>query len=432
MSASPKIAVDATGTYTPLTGRAYVGATLGGKYQVTRVLGVGGMGVVCEARHVELGGRRFAVKLVQRYFAGSDIAMARFRREVRAIAAIESDHIVQVTDVGVDEKFGLYMVMEFLQGEDLAAYVHRSGQLKPIEAVKIAHQIARGLAKAHAARIIHRDLKPGNVFLTKREDGSLCVKIYDFGISKLLGDPDKTGTWNAELTGVGMPVGTPQYMSPEQAQGMELDPRTDVWSLGAVLFEMLAGQGPYPPRGRAHHTIMRVMTEDPPPIEKVAPWVPPSVARVVNMALARDRDQRIEDCGAFAELLERAMPVAFGGAVASAERTDDEVTVVSPPPRSPSSDPRLAPTAHAIHPPTPAPYTLTTPLPPRLDQPPSSHMRISPWSSAAPRKRGGRGAVGLTILGLAICAAVAIGGHAGKLARGTCRYAVAPASALAR
>src|SRR5215471_16975002 len=118
MSALPKPAADAAGQPAP-GGRAFVGETLGGKYQVTRVIGVGGMGVVCEARHVELGGRRFAVKLVQRYFAGSDIAMARFRREVRAVAAIESDHIVQVTDVGVDEKFGLYMVMEFLQGEDL-------------------------------------------------------------------------------------------------------------------------------------------------------------------------------------------------------------------------------------------------------------------------------------------------------------------------
>jgi serine/threonine-protein kinase len=264
------------------------------------------MGVVCEARHLELGGRRFAVKLVQRYFAGSDIAMARFRREVRAVAAVESDHIVQVTDVGVDEKFGLYMVMEFLQGEDLSTYLHRMAQIKPIEAVKIAHQIARGLAKAHAARIIHRDLKPGNIFLTRREDGSLCVKIYDFGISKLVGDPEKTGTWNAELTGVGMPVGTPQYMSPEQAHGVtDLDARSDVWSLGAVLFEMLAGRGPYPPRGRAHHTIMRVMTEPPPLLETVAPWVPAQVAQVVNAALERDRDRRIPDCNAFADMLER-------------------------------------------------------------------------------------------------------------------------------
>jgi serine/threonine-protein kinase len=443
MSALPKLGPDATSNHTP-TGRAFVGATLGGKYQVVRVLGVGGMGVVCEARHMELGGRRFAVKLVQRYFAGSDIAMARFRREVRAVAAIESDHIVQVTDVGVDEKFGLYMVMEFLQGEDLSSYLHRLGQMKPIEAVKIGHQIARGLAKAHAARIIHRDLKPGNIFLTRREDGSLCVKIYDFGISKLVGDPDKTGTWNAELTGVGMPVGTPQYMSPEQAHGVnDLDARSDVWSLGAVLFEMLAGRGPYPPRGRAHHTIMRVMTEVPPLLESVAPWVPIEVARVVNAALQRDRDQRIPDCGAFADMLERAMPLAFGGAGPSPRPTrvdaTDEVTVVVPrsdPRLAMTNDPRLADTMRAPRPPTHAPMTLTTPLPhPRrgeladalepMDADATSHMRIKP----APQKRA-RGLVGLAILGVTIACAVALGSHAGRMARGTFHYSVAPASAL--
>jgi serine/threonine protein kinase len=389
---------------------------------------------------------------VQRYFAGSDIAMARFRREVRAVAAIESDHIVQVTDVGVDEKFGLYMVMEFLQGEDLSSYLHRLGQIKPIEAVKIAHQAARGLAKAHAARIIHRDLKPGNIFLTQRDDGSVCVKIYDFGISKLLGDPDKTGTWNAELTGVGMPVGTPQYMSPEQAHGVtDLDPRSDVWSLGAVLFEMLAGRGPYPPRGRAHHTIMRVMTEAPPLLESVAPWVPIEVAKVVNAALQRDRDQRIPDCNAFAEMLERAMPLAFGGPMIAPRptRVDDEVTMVGPRPR-PSSDPRMAmtndprfaPTVRAPGPPTHAPQTLTTPLPqPQqgeladslepFDDVATSHMRVVSPQEAALRTRP-RGLLGLAVLVLAIAAAVAIGGHAGRIARGTFHYSVAPAAALTR
>jgi eukaryotic-like serine/threonine-protein kinase len=406
-----------------------VGATLGGKYQVTRVLGVGGMGVVCEARHLELGGKRFAVKLVQRYFAGSDIAIARFRREVRAVAAIESDHIVQVTDVGIDQKFGLYMVMEFLQGEDLAMYLHKNRHVKPIEAVKIAHQIARGLAKAHAARIIHRDLKPGNVFLTRREDGTTCVKVYDFGISKLLGDPDKTGTWSVELTGIGMPVGTPQYMSPEQAHGAEdLDARTDVWSLGAVLFEMLAGRPPYVAKGRAHNTILRVMTEAPPRLQEVAPWVPPAVADVVNAALERERERRIPDCGVFAELLERAMPLAFGGSPSGSQHRYEDVTAIAAPMRA-------APASHLeIH----DAQTVRTPLSPEArrelaallePEPPSSHMRLS---RRAPPRRGMRGLVGLVMLSCAIAGAIAIEGHASKAARGLARYAVAPASAPAR
>src|SRR5512140_2365333 len=165
----PKLDPEATTTYTPSPGRAFMGVTLGGKYEVTGILGVGGMGVVCEARHAQLGGKRFAVKLVQRYFAGSDLAAARFRREVRAIAAVESEHIVQVTDVGQDPELGVYMVMEFLTGEDLATHLHRVKRLPIVDALKIAHQIARGLGAAHAANILHRDLKPGNVFLIPRE-----------------------------------------------------------------------------------------------------------------------------------------------------------------------------------------------------------------------------------------------------------------------
>jgi serine/threonine-protein kinase len=456
MSALQKLGSQATGAHTPLSGRAFVGETLGGKYRVTRVLGLGGMGIVCEARHIELGGRRFAVKLVQRYFAGSELAVARFRREVRAIAAIESDHIVQVTDVGVDETFGLYMVMEFLQGEDLSSHLHRVGQIKPIEAVKIAHQIARGLAKAHEARIIHRDLKPGNVFLTRRDDGSVCVKIYDFGISKLVGDPEKTGTWNAELTAVGMPVGTPQYMSPEQAHGRsDLDPRSDVWSLGAVLFEMLAGRGPYPPRGRVHHTIMRVMSEDPPLLEQVAPWVPVAVAQIVDGALQRDRDRRIPDCNVFAEMLERAMPAAFGMGPA---RADDEVTVVASR-AQPPSDPPPAMTdgdrAGPPRPPTHAPETLTTPRPrqenpeafedphdhhatvvdPVIDLADTSHMRLAAPKNApnaASPKRRGRGVAALAVLGLATLVAVLVASQAGHIARSSFRSSVAPVPALSR
>ena len=435
MGAIAKHDPDATTTYTPSPGRAFIGATLGGRYEVTRVIGVGGMGVVCEARHKELGGKRFAVKLVQRYFAGSELAMARFRREVRAIAAIESEHIVQVTDVGVDEKFGLFMVMEYLQGEDLATRLHNGGRMKPIEALKIAHQIARGLGKAHQANILHRDLKPGNVFLVRRDDGATTVKIFDFGISKLMGDPDASGTWSAELTGVGMPVGTPQYMSPEQAHGVpDLDARTDVWALGAVLFEMLAGRSPYEPKGRAHHTIMRIMTEEPPRLSTVAPWVPPAIARIVDASLAREREMRIPDCASFAELLEQAIPAAFRKEEPSVRPpTDDEVTVVAPLPK-PDRSARTLPPARTPMATTPLPEQFSVYSPPTA---PTSHMRVVPPKPQGPgpsetptvrTKPRSRGAMGIAVLMAAVCVAVVLGGRVEKIHRAPRTYSAAPAT----
>ena len=421
-----------------VAGRSFVGAVLGGKYEIVRVIGLGGMGVVCEARHLHLGNRRFAVKLVQRYFAGSEIAEMRFRREVRAISSIESDHIVQITDVGVDPDFGLYMVMEYMQGEDLASYLHRAGPLKAQEAIRIAQAIARGLAKAHAARLLHRDLKPGNVFLVQKEKGAYQVKIFDFGISKLVGDPELTGTWNCELTGVGMPVGTPQYMSPEQAHGAaDLDARTDVWALGAVLFEMLAGRPPFQPRGRAHNTILRIMTEPAPRLESVAPWVAPNVARIVNQALERDRNKRIRDCETFAELLEEAIPTEYSS---SRRRIHEEVTLMVPVPPPSDADATARATAQAASPnladrlepapPMPAAYTP----PSASGAHPTSHVRLtrtpSVRTTARPRSRFLRG-VGLFALGLVIAVAIVFSGHAARrFVRGPVSYAAAPAPAL--
>ena len=285
------------------------GVTLGGKWVLGQVIGVGGMGVVCEAQHVTLG-RKFAVKLVAKALR-TEMMATRFRREVRAISAIESEHIVDVLDVGVDERFGLYMVMEFLGGEDLSARLLRDGRVEVRQAVKIAEQIALGLAKAHACKIIHRDLKPANVFLQKREDGSVRVKILDFGISKLLDGEHKSDTWSGDLTEYGMPVGTAQYMSPEQAKGLgDVDHRTDVWALGVVLYEMLAGRPAYPPQRNHAQTLLRVLTEKPPSLEEVAPWVPRSVVRVVEKALQHQMAQRIPDCTTFARMLGEAVDPA--------------------------------------------------------------------------------------------------------------------------
>ena len=286
-------------------GDGVVGTTLGGKYHLVSVIGHGGMGIVCEARHVGLG-KRFAIKIINKGVPRPEVIAARFRREVRAISAIESENIVQVFDAGIDEKLGLYMVMEYLAGEDLAARIARVKRMEAPEVIALGYQIARGLARAHEARIIHRDMKPANIFLVKNEDGTERVKLLDFGVSKLL-DGDGSQTWMGQLTTIGMSVGTPQYMSPEQAQGLELDERTDVWSLGVVLYEMLAGRPAYEAHARAHQTIVRIVTERPAPLAEVAPWVPERLAAVIHMALQHDRDARISSAALFADLLADAL-----------------------------------------------------------------------------------------------------------------------------
>ena len=152
-------------TYTSL-----VGVSLGGKYEIKRVLGAGGMGVVCEAVHVDLG-KRVAIKLIDKSMKESELIVARFKREARALGQIDSEHIVEVHDVGADQRVGLYMVMEHLTGEDLQERLERDRKLDIRTAVMIGHQIARALSKAHAAGVIHRDLKPENVYRTKRDNG---------------------------------------------------------------------------------------------------------------------------------------------------------------------------------------------------------------------------------------------------------------------
>jgi serine/threonine protein kinase len=290
-----------------------VGALLAGKYRLKRLIGGGSMGAVYEGTHVEIG-KRVAVKLMNAEFMDSPEIVARFRREARAASAVESDYIVQVFDAGKDDDFGVYMVTELLSGEDLEGRIQREGRLDTASAVLIAYQAARGLAKAHGAGVVHRDLKPANVFLTFRDDDSLLVKILDFGISKVTVDDGPKSTMDGNLTKVGMAIGTPQYMSPEQAQALtNVDARTDIWSLAAVLYETLAGIPAFPETGSLFDVMLSIVRDDVPPLTRVAPWVPEAVAQVVHAALVRDRAKRIPDAMTFAQRLLQAYPEAAGG-----------------------------------------------------------------------------------------------------------------------
>jgi serine/threonine protein kinase len=283
-----------------------VGATVAGKYRIRRILGAGSMGVVCEAEHVEIG-KRLAIKIIDASLVGmSDIAM-RFRQEARAASLVESQHIVQVFDVGQDDKLGLYLVMELLTGEDLAAVLARDRRLATDTAVRVAMQVARGLAKAHEAGVVHRDLKPANIFLSQREDDDPLVKILDFGISKVI-DASRAES-KLKLTRAGTVVGTPQYMSPEQAQGFTVDERTDVWALGLVLYEMLAGRPAYPELPTYEAFIINLVSHPPDRLADVAPWVRAPLADVVHAALEHDLARRIPTCVELAKRLLEAHPV---------------------------------------------------------------------------------------------------------------------------
>jgi serine/threonine-protein kinase len=268
-----------------------IGQILNGKYRLLRLLGQGGMGAVYEAQHVDTG-RRLAVKVIHRELI-NDAILARFEREARAAGAIETQHIAEVIDAGKDAASGTpYLVMEYLEGEDLQHLLERLGPLPPDLALRIAAQACLGLAKAHEASVVHRDIKPGNIFLARREEGEIIVKIVDFGIAKIkaaqLGQGEGTG-----LTRTGTIVGTPLYMSPEQARGLrEIDHRTDVWSLGVVLYHALAGHPPHEEALSFGDLIAAILGKPARPLQEAAPWVPAEVAAVVQRAMAPEPGDR--------------------------------------------------------------------------------------------------------------------------------------------
>ena len=270
---------------------AAVGAVVAGRYRITRLIGEGGMGAVYEAEHVEIG-KRVAIKLVRAIHARHAEIAARFRREARSASVIESDHIVQVFDAGNDPALGLYMAMELLRGQDLGSVLERTRRLDPEAACSVVIQAASALDKAHGASIVHRDLKPANIFLVERENQNAMVKLVDFGIAKIVRDETTGG--GGGLTRTGSAIGTPNYMSPEQAQGLlSLDHRTDIYSLGAVLYEMVVGEPPFPEMPTYEQTILQILTKPVPRAIASAPHIPPALDELIADMMKADPAQRI-------------------------------------------------------------------------------------------------------------------------------------------
>ena len=262
------------------------GDVLGGKFRIERVLGIGGMGVVCAATHLQLG-QLVALKFMLPQALQFPQNVARFEREARNAVRLKSDHVAKVTDVGTLDDGAPYMVMEFLEGLDLDEYVQQQGPLPITTAVDFLLQACEAISEAHSLGIVHRDLKPKNLFLTSKLGGRSIVKVLDFGISKQLGV-----TEDMSLTSTSHVIGSPNYMSPEQLRASkDVDHRTDIWALGAILFELLTAQVPFPADTVTQLTAM-VIADEPQAIEKLRPDVPEEIRAVVRKCLEKKRDDR--------------------------------------------------------------------------------------------------------------------------------------------
>jgi serine/threonine-protein kinase len=266
------------------------------KYVIVRLVGRGGMGAVYEARHAHLE-RRFAIKFLLPELTAAPAIVQRFENEAKAAAKLEHPNLAAVTDVGRAGDGSPYLVMEFLEGEDCARLLRRLGPLPAPRAADIVLQASRGLAVAHRARIVHRDLKPENLFVTDAGDGCDLVKVLDFGIAKL-----RTPDANVS-TGTGTTLGTAFYMSPEQARGAaEVDERSDVWSLGVVLYELLSGRRPF--AGATFlEVVHHILGTEPPALASLRPHLPPRLVAVVERALVKDPARRLASMAALGDAL---------------------------------------------------------------------------------------------------------------------------------
>jgi len=317
-----------------------VGQIVGNKYALVRLLGAGAMGQVWVARHQALQ-QTFAVKLMTASNAaheGAETSLRRFQNEAQIAAAFsrKSRHIAAVTDHGVEDGTA-YLVMELLEGEDLDKRIGDGQRLHPEEVSNIVTQIAKGLTVAHAEGVTHRDLKPANVFLTKTEEGDLLVKLLDFGIAQMTrrivkpkDAPDKAPT---RLTMQGMVLGSPAYMSPEQAMAESPDHRTDVWSLAVVAFEALAGVAPFFSHD-ADKTIVRICNFQATPLRQVMPEASVELENVFKRAFSPRIEDRFQTAASFAETLAAALPTPTRTLAAPPPELETTGVSLKVPPRS--------------------------------------------------------------------------------------------------
>jgi serine/threonine protein kinase len=289
--------------YVPVSPYPAPGEVLDGKYRIERLLGEGGMGAVAKATHM-LRRAPVALKFMSPAVLALQGAVERFVNEGVAASQIDSDHVVKVFDVGRLPTGAPYLVMEFLDGSDLGQLLAAAGgRIDGPRAVHFALQILRALQTAHASGIIHRDMKPSNVFVINKDGEPDFVKLVDFGISKVRSD-DPSGR-SANLTRTNSALGTPLYMSPEQARSpRDVDHRADIYSVGAILYELLSGRTPYiAESGEYTEILFKIFTTDPQPLQQLRPDVPEGLVQIVHRALARDANLRFGSASDMAEAL---------------------------------------------------------------------------------------------------------------------------------
>ena len=317
-----------------------VGQVLADRYRVLRTIGEGGMGRVYLAEHVKMG-RKSAVKVMSPALAPTPEAISRFNREAANASQIHQPNVAAIYDFGETADGTLYLAMEYVEGETLSALLRREGPLAPPRAAEITGQIADGLQAAHQLGIVHRDLKPDNILVTRQHDGREWVKIVDFGIAKTTKDQGQT------VTSIGMSIGTPEYMSPEQLAGEELDARTDVYSLGLVLFNMLTGSLPHP-KMTSKHSLVERLTAKPKTLAEACPTVAwsPRLQKALDRALAPEVDDRYRGVVDLARDVKSAAGSAalFAGAAPAGAMTKMmtplKVPSVPPQPAAPRTRPK--------------------------------------------------------------------------------------------
>ncbi|APR77188.1 Serine/threonine-protein kinase pkn3 [Minicystis rosea] len=279
------------------------GDVLAGKYRVERILGKGGMGMVVAAMHLSLE-KRVALKLLLPELMQTPELVARFAREAKAASRIEGEHVAKVLDTGHFENGVPFMVMEYLEGSDLAQLIKQRGALPPADAIEYVLQACEAIAEAHVAGIVHRDLKPANLFLTRRADGSPCVKVLDFGISKIALASDQ----GQGMTQTSAMMGSPNYMAPEQLKSARnVDARTDIWSLGIILQELLTGEVAFK-ADTVPELYISILQAPPIPLRSRRPDAPPAMEAVIMRCLEKEPARRFASVSELAQALAEFAP----------------------------------------------------------------------------------------------------------------------------
>jgi serine/threonine-protein kinase len=338
------------------------------------------MGAVYQGIQLRLN-KRVAIKVLARELSANEEALARFRREAEVTSQLGHPHIVQVNDFGTTPSGEPYLVMEFLEGEDLDQRIRKARRLSLPTTANVVKQIASALSSTHARGIVHRDLKPANVFLMEVEGEAEFVKIVDFGISKVRAA-------SLRLTSAYAVMGTPNYMSPEQASGQveDVDHRTDQWSLACIAYEMLAGRGPF--LGDTIHSLLyQVVNQQPPQLTSLVPGLPPEVEKVVARGMAKAKADRFPTINAFSRAFAAAATTSPGSLAVGTSPTEATVSTA-----------RVRQEVPAPRPPEPQPTTLSRTAS-ELVTTPISRLRAglkSKWTAVA------GGAVAIAVVALVV------------------------------